>query len=392
MMNLQLYKSYTRDEIFAVFGNPHCTEAEGWFLSSNRLLGLFAIAERSPDTHFCDNSRFHWHSQPDEPVPQPLQHFKNLEGAHLFIKSPMENRYVYVARIRHVGMHGSGRDRSEAAMDIDPRIPTELLHKLGGLYINPDGEHAMNGPIAALRAAETPGQRFAAFKDFVESWRGPLEHRHALSELELSKSPLPIPTILSNLYGWAGACDDVMHAGYLSIRKPEKLSVNDDGYVAFCVECQWCGNYYVRKDALQEADPEVFADECGDTRDGAGYHATGISLSKFLWAYYIAFNIYGGPISYQVELKRDEYQRLKEIIAPLPLLVRGNQSCRGIQAYRSKIGDDDDAAIFAADGVMGTLTKDEHSSQMLLLSKTQHAVDEFIAKLHIEPSRLSDSI
>jgi hypothetical protein len=162
--------------------------------------------------------------------------------------------------------------------------------------------------------------------------------------------------------------------------------------VAFCVECQWCGNYYVRKDALQEADPEVFADECGDTRDGAGYHATGISLSQFLWAYYIAFNIYGGPISYHVELERDEYRRLKEIIAPLPILAGGSQSCRGIQAYRSKIGDEDETAIFAVDGVMGTLTKDEHSSQMLLRSKTPHAVNEFIAKLHIEPSRLSDSI
>ncbi|HET6247589.1 MAG TPA: hypothetical protein VFE47_07830 [Tepidisphaeraceae bacterium] len=179
----------------------------------------------------------------------------------------------------------------------------------------------------------------------------------------------------------------------MSIRKPEALSVNEDGYMAFCVECQWCGNYYLREDALEEADPEVFADECGDTHDGAGYHATGIGLSKFLWAYYIAFNYYGGPINYEVGLKPDEYQHLKEIIAPLPLLAMGSKSCRAIQAYRSEIKDEDDAAIFAGDGVMGTLTRNDNSSQMLLVSKTQHAVNEFMAKLHIDPSRfLSDSI
>src|SRR2546421_10733970 len=103
-MNLQLYQYYEPDEIFAVFGNPQPTEAEGWFLSSNRLIGLFAIGERSPDTHFCDISRFHWHSRPNEPVPQPLQHFKNVNAGHLFIKSPTTNRYAYVAQIRHVGM------------------------------------------------------------------------------------------------------------------------------------------------------------------------------------------------------------------------------------------------------------------------------------------------
>ncbi|HET6247590.1 MAG TPA: hypothetical protein VFE47_07835 [Tepidisphaeraceae bacterium] len=46
MMNLQLYQSYTSEQIFADFGNPQPTEAEGWFVSSNRLLGLFAIGER----------------------------------------------------------------------------------------------------------------------------------------------------------------------------------------------------------------------------------------------------------------------------------------------------------------------------------------------------------
>jgi len=390
-MNLQLYQYYTRDEIIAVFDNPRPTEAEGWFLSSDRLIGLFAIGERSPDNHFCDSSRFHWHSRPNEAVPQPLQQFKSLNSGHLFIESPTRDRYAYVAQIQHVGMHGGGPGRSEAAMDITPRIPTDLLHTLGGLYMHPDGELAMNGPVAALRAAETPVQRFAAFKDFVEMWRGPLEPFHGLSELDLAKSPRPIPTILSRFSRWAVACHDVMHAGYLSMRKPDELTVNDDGYVAFCVECQWCGNYYLQQNSLKHADPEVFADECGDTRDGAGYHATGIGLSRFLWAYYIAFNVYGGPISYQVELKPEEYRELKDIVAPLPLLAEGSQSCRAIQAYHSEIGEGDEAAIFARDGVMGTLTKEKDSAQLLMLSKTQHAVDAFIALLHIDPSRLSDS-
>jgi hypothetical protein len=161
--------------------------------------------------------------------------------------------------------------------------------------------------------------------------------------------------------------------------------------VAVWVECQWCGNYYVRKDALQDDDPEVFADECGDTRNGAGYHGTGIGWSKFLWAYYIAFNVSGGPISHQVELNCDEYQRLKDILVQLPVLSNGCQSCRTIQAYRSDFLSEDEAMICANDGVMGYLTRGQEASSMHLRSKMQRAVDKFLTRLNIDPSRLQDS-
>jgi hypothetical protein len=289
-------------------------------------------------------------------------------------------------------MHGGGAGRYEASMDVSPRIPTTLLHELGGLYVHPDGESAMNVPIAVLRAARTPDERFAAFQKFVEIWRGPIEEGHALSDADVAKANLPIPKILERLYRWAGACNDIMNAGYLSIRKPDELVVDDHGYVAVCVECQWCGNYFVRRDALEDEDPEIYADECGDTRNGAGYHATGIGLSKFLWAYYIAFNAYAGPISCQVELNVDEFQRSKDILDPLPVLAVGSQSCRAIQAYRSEISIEDEALIFAKDGVMGYVAREKDSSSMLLRGKTQHAIETFVASQNIDPNRLRDSI
>lgn len=389
-MNLELYKYYTRSEIFEAFQESQPTEAEGWFRSADRLIGLFAVGERPPEIHFCSNSRFHWYGRENETVPKSLEDFKHVKLGYLFIKSPTGDRYAYVSQIAHVGMFGKSLTGSEAMMDINPHVPTELLHELGGLYLHPDGESAMNRPVAALRAARTADERFAAFQMFVESWRGPIEDRLALSPADLETSKVPLPTILKKLYRWAGACDDVMNAGYLSIRKPDELSVDDHQYVAVCVECQWCGNYYIRKDALEDEDPEIFADECGDTRKGAGYHGTGIGLSKFLWAYYIVFNINGGPIGYRVELKGDEYQQLRDLVDPLPVLAAGGQSCRAIQAYRSEIDNQDEALLFAKDGVMGYLTRHEGSSHLCLLSKTQPAVDKFMALLHLDPGRLED--
>lgn len=391
-MNLELYHSYTRDEIFNAFNQLQPTEAEGWFLSSKQLIGLFAIGERPPEIHFCDNSRFHWYAQKNEKIPKPIQDFKKLKGGCLFIKSPIDDRYVYVSHIEHVGMYGEGPNKCEASMDIKPRIPTTLLHELGGLYVHPDGENAMNVPVGALRAARTPDECFAAFQTFVEIWRGPIEDRHALSDAEVAKSSLPLPAILERLYCWAGACDDIMSAGYMSFRKPDELYVDENGYIAICVECQWCGNYYVRKDALKEEDPEIFVDECGDTRNGAGYHGTGISLSKFLWVYYIVFNVYAGPISYQVEVNVDEFKRFKGILNTLPVLGEVSQSCRIIQAYRSEIQNEDEALIFAKDGVMGYITQEGGTSIMFMRSKTLPAVNEFVTFLNVDPSRLLDSI
>lgn len=391
-MNLELYQYYTRGEIFDAIGGSDPTEAEGWFLSSNKLVGLLAIGERSPDSHFCDHGRFHWHGRDRESVPAPLQSFKQLSGAYLFVKSPATDRYVYVCQIQHVGMYGGGPGRPEVAMDITPRIPTELLHELGGLYLHPNGDAAMNRAVGTLRSAATPGQRFEAFQDLVEYWRGPLQDQDALVEADLSQSKVLLPEILKRLYCWAGACGDVMSAGYLSIRKPSELSVDDYGYVAFCVECQWCGNYYIRQDGLLDADPEVYADECGDTRQGKGYHATGIGLSQFLWAYYIAFNIYGGPISYTIELKSEELPQVAGRLDPLPVLAIGSQSNRAIQAYRPEIGYDEEAQIFARDGVMGCLLRATNSGQLYMLSKTQSAIDQFVASLSIDSSRLQDTL
>jgi hypothetical protein len=81
-MNLELYQYYTRDEIFEEFKKSQPTEAEGWFLSSMRLVGLFAIGECPPDVHFCDNSRFHWYARENESVPKPIQDFKSLNGGY----------------------------------------------------------------------------------------------------------------------------------------------------------------------------------------------------------------------------------------------------------------------------------------------------------------------
>lgn len=391
-MNLELYQYYTRDEILRAFKKLQPTEADGWFLSSKRLVGMLAIGERSPQSHFCSASNFHWHAHENETVPKAVQDFKKRNEGYLFIKSPTADRYAYVSQIQHVGMFGGAPGSYEAAMDITPPIPPTLLHELGGLYMHPDGDRALNGPVQALRTAQTPAKRFAAFQAFVQVWRGPVEERHALSEADIAKSSLPIPTILGKLYRWAGACDDIMNAGYLSIRTPDEFSVNKHGYVAVCVECQWCGNYFIREDALRDEDPEIFADECGDARDGAGYHATGIGLSKFLWAYYIAFNIYNGPLSFQVELQADEFRRIPKNLDPLPVLAGGSQACRAVQAYRSKIGKQDETLLFAKDGVMGYVTKDQESSLLYLRSKTRPAIDAILALLLIDPNRLQHSM
>lgn len=390
-MNLELYQYYTRDQVAAAFQKLRPTKADGWFLSSQGLVGMFAIGERPPEIHFCDSKNFHWYSRKNETIPKPIQDFNKQKGGHLFIKSPTADRYAYVAQIAHVGMQGGKPNNYQAIMDITPQIPTTLLHELGGLYVHPDGDSALNGPVAALRAARTPVKRLAAFQAFVEAWRGPIEDSHALSDADIAKAKLPIPKILEKLYRWAGACDDIMSAGYLAIRRPKELVVDKHGFVAFCVECQWCGNYYIRKESLQDVDPEIFADECGDVRDGDGHHATGTCLSQFLWGYYIAFNYSGGPLSYQVRLKADDFRRIKKTLDPLPVLASGSQSCLAVQAYRSKIGKNDEALLFAQDGVIAYATQDKDYSMLYLRSKSQPAIDKFVALLKIDPKRLEES-
>ncbi len=390
-MNLELYQYYTRDEIFRAFMKSPPAKAEGWFLSSNRLIGLFTIGERPPDIHFCDNRRFHWNAPQNRAVPKPIQEFENLDGGFLFIKSPTADRYAYVAKITHVGHYGRGPDGCEAGMDVNPRIPTELLHELGGLFIHADSESVMNESVEALRAAKTPNERFAAFQSFVRGWRGPIRRSDALSKEDVAESKLPIPRILRKLYRWAGACDDVMSASYWTIRKPDQLSVDENQYAPFCVEYQWCRNYYFRKDSLRDEDPEVFVDECGETHNGAGYHGTGIGLSRFLWMYHIAFNAYSGPISYQVFLKDGEYQRFKRVLKPLPVLATGNRSIRTVGAYGLKLRENDQAFVFAKDGVMGYVAQ-EKKPYLVLVSKTQSSVDKLAALLGVDASRLVDSL
>ena len=79
-MKLELYQYYTRKQIFDFFAGAQPIEAEGWFASANRLIGLFAIGARPPEIHFCDDSRFHWYGQENELVPQMLQEFKDVDG------------------------------------------------------------------------------------------------------------------------------------------------------------------------------------------------------------------------------------------------------------------------------------------------------------------------
>ncbi|MEM7474723.1 MAG: hypothetical protein AAF483_07000 [Planctomycetota bacterium] len=392
-MELKLYEYYTQDEIFDSVEQLKATKAKGWYASARSIVGIFEIGERPPKIHFCDDSRFHWYSQlKKDRTPEVLKEFSKQRDGYLFIKSPRNDRYMYIANIEHVGMYGEGKDGHEASMTVAPRVPTELLHELGGLFIHSDCQDAMNEPVEMLRQAQTASDRFKALQSFVERWRGPVDADFSISKEDIDQSPVAVPRILRKLYQWAGACEDVMQAGYLSIRKPEELSADDYGYVPFCVECQWCGNYYIKENAMQDEDPEVFADECGETREGKGYHGTGIGLSKFLWAYYIAFNLGSGPISYEVEFEGDEFRRLKSEIKALPILASGSRSCRAIQAYNPEIRKDDEAMIFAQDGVMGCLVCSDHFRSIIMMSKTQKAIDAFISSLKIDPSRLGDPV
>ncbi|PQO47690.1 hypothetical protein [Blastopirellula marina] len=386
-MNLERYQYFTRAEILACFVDPQPLDETGWHLSSNRLIGLFAVGRRPPEIHFCNNNSFHWYGEPCAALREKFEKFRELDGGHLFIKSPASDRYAYVADITHLGMYGGGPDRQEACMDIAPQVPSALLQELGGLYLHPEGDAAMNRAVAALRAAKTADERFAAFQPFVEFWRGPVEKSQGLSESRLAKSPLPIPAILAQLYRWAGDCDDVMSAGYLSICKPSKLAADKEGFVPFCIECQWCGNYFLRADAMQQDDPEVYSDECGEPN----FHATGIRVSQFLWAYFIMYHAPNGPISYFANVEPDEFQQLKQWLNPLPVLAPGSQACRGIQAYNPEVSSDDEAHVFALDGIMGSLTQDPYARQITFAGKTEAAVESFIARLPFERDRLQDA-
>ncbi|MFO0975781.1 MAG: hypothetical protein U0996_05245 [Planctomycetaceae bacterium] len=389
-MNLELYQYYSQRQVLDAFSSVVPTKAEGWFVSENVLIGLFSIGERSPDSHFCDASRFHWHARTDEVVPAPLEAFCSLANGYLFIKSPKTDLFAYVAQITHVGMYGGSPGSYEAAMNIAPPIPTNLLQELGGLYVHPDSDNAMDASVAALRIATTPLDRFRALQKFVEVWRGPLEECHGLSEADLTISTVAVPTILAMLYRWAGRCEDIMNAGYMSIPAPNELSVDEYGYVPICVECQWCGNYFIRSDALQNEDPDVYSDECGSSRGGAGYHSTGIGLSQFLWAYYLAFNVYNGPISLRVEINEVEFDRFKMMLNPLPVLPQGSQSCRAIQAYRVKIDPGDEALIFVTKGVIGGLIHDDFGRNMTVRAKSMSNVEELARFLQIDQSRFLD--
>lgn len=386
-MNLERYQYFTREEILDCFVDPQPLDETGWYLSSNRLIGLFAVGRRPPEIHFCNNNRFHWYGDQCAALQKQFGSFRDLDGGHLFIKSPDSNRYAYVAEITHLGMYGGGPDRQEACMDISPQVPSALLQDLGALYLDPEGDAAMNRAVAALRASQTADERFAAFQTFVEYWRGPVEPSQGLSESRLAKSPLPIPSILAKLYRWAGDCEDVMNAGYLSISKPSELAADENGFVAFCVECQECGNYSLRADALRQDDPEVYSDECGEPN----LHAAGIRLSQFLWAYFIMYNSSNGSIAYFANVEADEFQQLKQWLDPLPVLAPGSQACRGILAQHADVSPNDEAHVFAQDGIMGSLTQDRYARQIAFAGKTEAAVEAFVARLPFERDRLQDA-
>ncbi len=141
-------------------------------------------------------------------------------------------------------------------MDVHPPVPTSVLSEVGGLYSHPLGDVAMDQAVASLRDASTPDQRLRAFQSFVEFWRGPIEPGQALGSVDLGKASIVIPPLLRQVYLWAGGCEDLMTAGYFSLVPPGELKVYDDHFVAICAECQWCGNYFVERDALDTADPE----------------------------------------------------------------------------------------------------------------------------------------
>jgi hypothetical protein len=379
-MRLELYARYSKAEVLAGFGAPAGDSTrDGWFDAGGTVLGFFRVGQHPPDSHFCDSSRFHWYGASEAQVPECLK-ARGVRG-HLLIQAA-DGKYVYVADLQHVGMYSLGK--AEAMMDIAPPVPSGILAELGALYLHPAGAEAMNAAVASLRIAATPEQRLGAFRSFVESWRGPMDPALGLDDGDLSGAKVKIPPVLEAVYRWAGGCEDFMTAGYFSLVKPDGLAIRDDGYVAVCTECQWCGNFFVRLDALGDSDPEVFVDHCGRPP----YTGLGIDLSHFLWLHFIAFNADAGPIARTVDLSATELQRLDQAYPSLPIL--GPTASQRYHALCPSMGKptDEDAMVFAADGIMGYVLREGDHGVATFSARTETAVAEMVARLGVDPARV----
>ncbi|MCA9553923.1 MAG: hypothetical protein KC933_28050 [Myxococcales bacterium] len=386
---LRRYQTYDQAQILAAFSDdPASFEGDGWVVVERHVLGFFEIGERSPKMHFCRQDQFHWYGPAVDGVPPCLVSFRDFEGGHVFIRAAAGLEYTYLADIQHVGMHGGGPESCQAMMDVSPPIPTHVLAALGGLYLHPSGDAAMNSAVTSLRNATTAQDRLTALQGFVEYWRGPIPDNGGLPEEELWHPELGAPKLLQSFFRWAGRCEDVVNAGYFSLVRPEALEVYDRSFVAICTECQWCGNYFVRLDEVGEEDPEILVDDCGEGHNGAGYTPLRIGLSHFLWLFYIVFNAAGGPICGSIELSASEHLLLTALLPPLP--VAGPQSL----AYRAMFPccgpgpHEATASAFAGDGLMGYVLREDGESRMHFSSKTERSLAELLSKLGIDPSRV----
>lgn len=375
---MELYRSYTGPEILAGF------EGDGWTVVDDRLFGLCELAE---GTCFPSCSDFSWMGPERRGVHDALEH---RAGGHLFVRPRGAERYVYVADIRRVYSYGFDGERCTAGMSIEPAVPTDVLVELGDLYVSPNLGQRMNDAVAALRGAHDSVARIAAWRSFVEAWRGPVKPEEAMSSVDLEQTRFPIPGVLRAVFEWAGRCEDVMQGSYHRWLLPEHWQVYDREYVAVCMESQWCGNYFVRTDAMDQDDPEVLADECGEGRGGAGYTPLGIGLSQLLWVHSTALSVDGAPLSGHVRLEASHGDRLARALGPLPILGATELAQRrALAAYEPEPKLNGAAAFaFAGDGSFGSVLPEGRELVVSFRSRTDRAQALLLSRLGVDATAI----
>jgi hypothetical protein len=205
---IPLYSRYERDAVLALFkGQPQSVCDGQWVEFPQAVVGLMKIG-REPATHFCSATRFHWFA--DKPygpwsrdghtwsIPQQIQAaHDDKTPIHLFVQVA-DNSFVYVGRLCPPGMIGDAGENlyGQAIFDLVHPLPSAIWQACGGLPIPAIGPEGLDPIAVAINAAQTLGERFAAYRALVEYWRGPLSEADGLEPSAIRNEKLSIPRAL----------------------------------------------------------------------------------------------------------------------------------------------------------------------------------------------------
>lgn len=368
MESIRLYENYTRSRAIDSFDSKGDlrSECDGqWIILDEDVLCFATLQSGPPESHFQSASCFCWVADKaylvnrDQDVTflpaEVMAGRKKDRTIHLFAKGIASEQFTYIGTLRpsHRMTLPSGGMHGAADFDLTPSLPSKTSGKLTGFNPGSLDHLAVDKMLARFADPIDVDERLQILQQVAEYWHGQIGPSDGFADEEVAGLAIPYP--LRWWYRLAGRRKEIM-SGQNILLEPSKLEINNDGFLVFYGENQWCYEW-----ATEPAgdDPAVY----GRESDSDPFTSEGMQLSEHLilaclFEAIMCHSPYGASSAW---LDEDRLREITETIPPIPIGSWGWASTR----FYSKNG----AFMFSMDN--GTFDGNKGYS-VWIGAKTEH--------------------